>query len=231
MSMRNVVPAIVVGMLFTFATAVIHAETVWDAYDDYAITQASDNTSSNTWQFFTVSEGANTGYSLMDSFGNIGYTHNVLKSSAYGDYPCIGKNTTQGALCANPGPSGSAVAIGWKSGLAGTVNVNYSFSITSLQDGNGTTYALYAEGADSALKSGTITTGGASGTISGSTSIAYGKMLYLQLGPNFKGGTTDYFSDYSAITFSVSQVPEPSSIALLSMTALSLLCYAWRKRK
>lgn len=221
--------ALLFGIMAIMASAV-QAET-WDAYGDYAITQAGDNAATKVWQFFSVSDGANTGYELMNSFGNVGYGYNMLKSTTYGDYPCIGKNTAQGTICANPGPSGSAVAIGWKNLSSGTVTVDYNFSISQLQNGNGVTYALFGENAASPLKSDTLAASTSSGPITGTTSVATGKMLYLQLGPNYKGNGNDYYSDYSAITFSVSQVPEPSTIALLSMTLVSLLCYAWRKRK
>jgi hypothetical protein len=230
MSRRNAVLVIVAGMMFLVAPNALQADLVWDVYDDYAITQASDNGPGHVWQFFEVAEGANTGYTWMDSFGGNYYGYDMLTLSTLGTYPSIGKSTAMGGMGVNPGDGGAAVAIGWQSPIAGTANVDDSFAIYQQQAGNGVTYALFEEGGTSPLESGILAGGANSGTITGTASIASGKMLYLQLGPNYHGGGTDYYSDYSAVVFNVSHVPEPGALVLLSTSVLGLLAYAWRKR-
>jgi hypothetical protein len=47
-------------------------------------------------------------------------------------------------------------------------------------------------------------------------------------GPNWRPACVTYFDDFS---FNGSPVPEPSTLALLAIGAVSLLAYAWRRRR
>ncbi len=226
MLVRGVLQTIVLGMVFIIGTHTAQA-TVWDAYSQYNTTS---NSATDVWQYLTVSEGANSGYSLMGTYGYCGFAASTGWQDAT-SVPFIGKsaNYTNG-LYVLPGETTEAAVIGWKSPLTGTVNVDYSFSITKLVEGE-ITYALYREGDEVGLplESGTRTT--SSGTIEGTVSIAYGKMLYLQLGPSYAGGGNDFWYDDSVVTFTVSGIPEPSSLMLMASGIIGLLAYAWRKHK
>lgn len=226
MSVRDVLQTVIFGMVIIVGTHTAQA-TVWDAYSQYSTTS---NSATDVWQYLTVSEGANSGYSPMGTYGYCGFAASTGWQDAT-SVPFIGQSASYtNGLYILPGEATEAAVIGWKSPLAGTVNVDYSFSISKLVSGE-ITYALYREGDDASLplQSGTRTT--SSGTIEGTVSIAYGKMLYLQLGPSYQNTTTDFWYDDSIVTFTVSGIPEPSSLMLMASGIIGLLAYAWRKRK
>jgi hypothetical protein len=224
MSVRCILQTVVFGMVFTIGLAAAQAD-VWDAYSQY---NTVDNTTANVWQYLSVPEQTNTGYSLLPSYGWDGMAAQTGWFSGVG-CPVVAKDAS--SLYVIPGPAGTAAVIGWKSPIAGTVNVEYSFSISALSYGE-RTYALFMEDASTPLQSAALLAGGASsGTITGTTSIASGKMLYLQVGPYELGGPHDFYFDDSHVSFSVTYVPEPSTLVLLTCGLIGLLAYAWRKPK
>jgi hypothetical protein len=53
-------------------------------------------------------------------------------------------------------------------------------------------------------------------------------MLYLKV----NDGTMNNWYDTTGVSFTVTEaVPEPSSVVLLAFGVISLLAFAWRKRK
>lgn len=223
MTVRGVLQTAVFGMVFAVGVAAAKAET-WDAYTQY---NTGSNTTTDVWQYLSVPETTNTGYSFLDTYGYSGATGIVGWNT--GGAPFVGTSVSD--LYVLPGPSGAAAVIGWKSPISGTANVDYSFSISALSGGD-RTYALFREGDSTPLASSALLAGGASiGPITGTTSIASGKMLYLQLGPKEQGGAHDFWFDDSGVAFSVSHVPEPSTLWLLTYGLIGLLAYAWRKKK
>jgi hypothetical protein len=231
MSVRSVLQMIVLGATFAIGLSAAQAET-WNLYSDWNITSAADNTANSRWQFLGVTEGANTGYSLLNTyFKERPYSgFNQLTGSAA--YPAIGQNPSYtDGLFSSPDLTRAAV-YGWKNLDATTtiVNLDYYLHKTSTS-GNGITYALYETGGSTPLASGTITgTSPVNGSLT-NISVASGAMLYFQVGPNYKGGSTDNYYDENICNLTVTSTPEPSAMMLLASGLVGLLCYAWRKRR
>jgi hypothetical protein len=234
---RSIVRFVACVAVSMVSLAVARADmTTWDAYSGFS---SSANNSSQTWQYMKATTGANNDYELLPLFATVDVGFGAWRSAVADPdntfLPYIGLNNGEiqlhpGDLTAGaPYTSGKAAAvIGWKSPVAGLVLASFSLADRNpAQGSDGVSYALFEQGNAVALTSGTINNGGASGTIDVSNiPVSLGQMLYLEIGPR-----TSINADWTGVTFSVTTIPEPSAFVLLSLGAVSLLAYAWRKRK
>jgi hypothetical protein len=128
----------------------------------------------------------------------------------------------------------TAPVIGWKSPITGAVNV--SFSLTDL-DGGGYTddnttaqfYGVeyYLWNGNTSITSGYMPNGQTTGTLTASNlSVSAGGMIYLMVSPYIHNWSAD-----TAVTFTVTQTPEPAAMTLLAAGAIAMLLYAWQKRR
>lgn len=220
---------------YALASPAMASTMTWNAYDDF-ISGPTAQSSSNVWQYLQNADGDNnSGYIFLNKWAYTGAGVAGWRSTSPDDvWFFVAKNTANSEVRVSPWGTASqaklASTIAWKSPVAGTVNA--SFTVTD-RDGNnsadGVQYWLYKGGAGNAdyLEKGIVGIGGTSGVITHSNiSVAEGDMLYLRVGPN-----VTYYNDLTGISFSVTAVPEPNTLALLGVGLVSLLCYAWRKRK
>ena len=231
--MRPRFVCVVVAIVLASVASVQADTTSWDAYTGF---NSTSNTASDLWQYMGAPQGTNSGYWLLPVYGAFpgGMLGNAWQNS--GDFPAVG--AVSGEIRVQPELPGwaSAAVIGWNSPITG--NVAVSFSLTDLDAGangpgdhptyDGVTYNLFRAGDTTALSSGYVANGGASGTIDVSNvAVSAGTMLYLQIGP----GTINHWYDTTGVSFTVTQTPEPSTIVILLTGVIGLLAYAWRKRK
>jgi hypothetical protein len=231
MNRKCLVPSFV---LVAFLVAGLQADTsTWDAYSQFNF---ESNTASDTWQYLQVAPGVNGDYSLFGATASSG-AWNVWQpsSSTFPEFPFVGKSSdyTTG-LTGHPADpvsgSNSAFAVGWKAAAAGAYNVK--FSVASNWSGvgpevDGIAYWLFRQGDTAALSSGTLANMTGTGLLSvNGISVAAGDMLYLQVGPGAYNSC-----DQSLVSFTVTTVPEPSTIILVAAGLIGLLAYAWRKAK
>jgi len=205
-----------------------NAET-WDAYSGF---HAADNVATARWQYmYTATAGQNADYQLLDAYSS---SQGWYRSSDTYSLPFV--KTDNGEVQIHPGGNANweaASVLAWKNLNANTETVNVSFSLadrdsSAYQFSDGIEYWLYSTTSSDFLKHGFMDNGGATGTITTDTpvSVAGGGMLYLQIGPRA------YIDcDMTGVTFSVTSVPEPTSLIMLLAGVFGLLAYAWRKRK
>lgn len=218
--------------IICFASVATVQATVWDAYTEF---NSTTNDSANVWSYYRVVPGANTTYQLLSSYGTFPYQAHNGWNSAASAFPSVGVDS--GEMRLQP-EIGAAAVIGWNSPITGTVDA--SFSVFDMDLGangagdwpgvpyDGVGYNLFKVGDVTPLATGYVVNGGTSGTINVSgISVTAGDMLYLQVDPS----AANNWYDYTGATFTISEVPEPSTMILLSCGLISLLAYAWRKRR
>lgn len=223
-----------VTVAFCALVSPVAASMTWNAYNDF-IAGPTAQSSSNVWQYLqNPAHDVNSGYTLFDKWAATGAGVDGWTSTSPDDvWFFVAKDTTNGELRVSPWGTNplttQATVIGWKSPIAGVVNASFSVADRNPANGDGVRYWLYKGGAaDSAwLEKGSVANGGDSGTIvHNSISVSTGDMLYLRVDPN-----AAYYCDLTGVTFSVTSVPEPSTVVLLFTTVAGLLAYAWRKRR
>jgi hypothetical protein len=209
------------------------ATETWNAYDGF-IAGPTAQSSSNVWQYLqNPAHDVNSGYTLFDKWAATGAGVDGWTSTSPDDgWFFVAKDTVNGEIRVSPWGSDAsttrAAVLAWKSPIAGLVNASFSVTDRNPANGDGVRYWLYKGGADGSawLEKGSVANGGDSGTIvHNSISVSTGDMLYLRVDPN-----SNYYSDLTGVTFSVSSVPEPGTLVLLGAGLAGLLCYAWRKR-
>lgn len=223
----------VAAVVLVASVASVRADTsTWDAYSDFSSTS---NTASDTWQYMRAeASGTNGGYSRFGTYQNNAYYGMMWTNGAD-----EGIQTVGGQMGATPG-NGPASVIAWMApqNLVGnTVDVSFSVTEISTQPDSdtiprdGMDYHLFVDGNATELAGGYVAGMGTTGTINvPGIAITPGQKLYLQFGM----GTVNYWYDHAGADFTVTgevAVPEPSAMILLSCGLLSLLAYAWRKRK
>jgi hypothetical protein len=125
-----------------------------------------------------------------------------------------------------PGPSSTVGTIGWLSPITGTVTLTYSITdVTNRPANDGATYTLFVNGGAS-IDSGVLAEG-ATHSYSANVAVVAGDIVALGIGPH--GAPAN--DDIQITGLTVSAVPEPGAITLLACGLVSLLAYAWRKRK
>lgn len=216
--------------IICFASVVTVQATVWDAYTEFSSTS---NTASDTWQYMRADvSGTNGSYSSY-----LAYTENPYYGMMWTFGADDGVGTIGSQMLATPAV-GPASVIAWMApqDLVGNT-VDVSFSVTELSTEpdseviprDGMDYHLFVDGNATELAGGYVAGMATTGTINvPGITITPGQKLYLQFGM----GTVNQWYDHAGVDFTVTgTVPEPSSIVLLSCGLLSLLAYAWRKRK
>lgn len=222
----------VAAMMVLAAATMAHA-TFWDAYTDF---NSTSNVDTDTWQYMAIDDGEGSEYYLLPQYSTFPYqSYNGWNAGS--NFPAIGASA--GEIKAQMDPTVDAV-LAWMSPGSGTVTA--SFSIADDDYGangagdhsdvpyDGVNYILYQSGNTTPLAEGYVANGGASGTITVSDiSVTSGSKLYLHIGD----GEYNNWYDTTAVTFSVqgSVVPEPSCIVLCAGGLISLMAYAWRRRK
>jgi hypothetical protein len=214
------------------ASAAVGQATVYDAYTQF---NSDQNDPGNLWSYYGVTEGTNDTYWVAAT--KCPFPGGVSPINAWclgwDAFPAVG--IQDGELKVHPA-EGTALAIGWKSPATGTVNA--SFLVHDLNAGadgagdhatyDGVSYSLFKGGVAAPLASGYVANGGTSGLIDvKGISVGNGDKLYLQIGDAEK----NHWYDFTGVSFSVSEVPEPSTVVLLACGLAGLVAYAWRKRK
>lgn len=203
----------------------------WDAYAEFSYTT---NTSDSTWQYMSVTDGNNSGYALLANH----YTGNDAgwKDSPTA-MPIVG--VSGNAVWMLPYVSGTtpiAAALAWKSPVTGMVDVAFSVSDVNYSNpidptDNGVNYALFKQDLATALYSDTIDPVGSTGTITvPNVPVSAGQKLYFQVGPRYAGSSRDFWWDGTAVTFTVTSVPEPAAIMLVVTGMIGLVVYSWRRQ-
>lgn len=235
--MRRKILCVAAVALVASVASVEADTTTWDAYAGFHTT---DNSASQTWQYMeTTTVGVNGSYTLLPTYGTTAY-HGVGWNGAAGSQTDV-TGVTDGTIKVSPywnSPnSPRAPVIAWKSPGAGTVNVSFAVQeLSGVSDSttiprDGLDIHLFQQGNPTELAGGYLPGAGSIPltTITG-LSVTPGQMLYLQAGP----GTVNHWYDWAAVQFTVTgdvSVPEPSTLVMLTCGVLSLLAYAWRKRK
>ncbi|MBN1853092.1 MAG: PEP-CTERM sorting domain-containing protein [Pirellulales bacterium] len=223
---RYLCVALAAVMSLAIDISTTQAGLVWDALDDFSTTS---NTSSDTWQyFFNDGSNPNTNYSLFPNYGEVSGTGGMVgwHRDLNGHFVGLNSITTPTELVLHPYIFPTTAGVAWKSPITGTVDIEFSLTDRGLDWGDGVTYRLYKSGVDTALSSGTVVNGGATGTISvDDVSVSSDDMLYLVVGPN-----GDPAWDSTGASFTISEIPEPSTALLFGSGLLSLVFVAWRRR-
>jgi hypothetical protein len=218
------------------------ATVTWDAYNDF-IAGPTDQAVTNRWQYLYNTQGDNnSGYTMLERWGSNGdgvagdgWTTTTPSDTWHNEL--VAKDTVNGEIRVHPFREPSAgnpdltATIGWLSPITGVVNAAFSLTDRDGNGGDGVGYWLYKSGDanDAYLKKGVLDNGPdwTSGVITkDNISVQQGDMLYLRVGA--RGG---YGWDLTGVTFTVTSVPEPTSLALAGFGLFGLLAYAWRKRK
>jgi hypothetical protein len=203
---------------------------IWDAYTDYSGTQSSDS----VWQYLYMpnQDGTNGPYTPFDHYVDVtnppyrylawdeggAYSHYFFKMLGVPPTPDVPDILSDFGV-----PVTNVLA--WRSPIDGVVDITIK---VRKQAGEG-------QAADYAFFQGTDATPLTSGSVSDLTGVTHtftnvpvlvGSMFYLHTDPG------EWINaDQTGVSFTVTTVPEPGTLVLLSGGLVGLLAFAWRKRK
>ena len=226
----------------------VQATTIWDAGTDMynSFVPGPATNPNGPWSYGTAvdTSGTITSFSTTDAgMGNQMFWNGV---DGYGStaMPMIAVNTNSVALneggtwtfnlapkeiAMQPGNSGSnSVSVRWTAPAAGTYNVAATWTNIANGGGDGVDAILAQNGTSlfSALVHTTSSTTEAYATTSKTLTLAEGDTLDFLV-----DRLTNYNGDSMSLDATVTSAPEPSAMVLLAAALLSLLAYAWRKRR
>ena len=218
-----------VGLLLFVQAGIANATVVYNANDDFSLTNGNPNgvwtygqtdfakvypgtpgyVMTTPWNWESRTDG--NGPVNIDAWGMAGgadpqVTHNG-SGAPISDFGC-----TWGANDIVLDCYGGAAIVQWKAPVAGTAVANVTFgalSVTTYEGFNGVVVKT-ADGSGGVTWSDTFT-------------VNAGDCIAFATG----GSSLTVFHE----TITVTSIPEPSTVVLLGSGLFGLLCYAWRKRK
>lgn len=211
--------------VFFLGIATVQASILWDANAEFNTT--GTQTSSDRWQYAYVGNEVNGPYNLETWVSGDSAWHG---DDGGNKTDTIYSSSTAFYIC--PGPSNTVGAVGWLSPITGTADIAYTLIDDTVRSGgeaDGASYNVWKEGVGTALESGVLGEGAThSGSVTG-ISVSVGDKLWLMVGPHgYNSGDDIRVTGFTITGF---PAPEPSTFVLLGCGIISLLAYAWRKRK
>jgi hypothetical protein len=132
--------------------------------------------------------------------------------------------TPPGAMTMAPGPGTRGSVLRWTAPAAGVYSISADFLGTDTQ---GTTSDVHVEFNGTSLYSDYINGYQDGKSYSGVANINAGDILDVFVGNGVNGNE---ISDTTRVAFTITVVPEPSTIVLLSVGVISLIAYVWRRQ-
>ncbi len=199
---------------------------IYNAVDDFS---DSVNSEGSTWSYRAASDGVRDGsYGLLGTNAEPGLwspATPIWRGS--GNYPGIAVNRTgdeidwignenyfawpDQTIWMHPPENPGFVALTWRAPEAGIVSIDFSIRDIDGNDGDGVVWYLDLNTAAGELASGSLSNGASIGgqQVNG-VNVEAGDRIHLLI--NRKGG---YIYDSTAVTATITMVPEPSSVGLL----------------
>jgi len=206
--------------------------TTWDAAADFS----GNNNPNGVWSYgwFPTSNSNDFNYDTIYTYINSGYSGSCwcgpFHSANDQWYPFIAQNQINEVnpwgilpwhLWMHPGPDGEASVLRWTAPTAMVVSVVGDFTPG---DQGIMPLAIYQDG----NLNQPLWTGVDSGAYNFNVSVAQGDTLDFCVDVNTTYG---FWCGSTGIDLAISETPEPGTLSLLGIGAVSLLAYAWRRRR
>jgi len=227
MNRKSIRVVFVLALIFIGGLQAAHAE-VWDAYTQYNTTGVQSST--DVWQYLSMpGQTGNGPYTPMATYLDVDLPPLYHLWGAAPDFSTTyyAKISTWPDIRSDFGADVTG-SLAWRSPIDGFVDLTFTVR-KQLDGGDGANYALYRDTDSTPLASGSI--GGAVNSTTGPISftnvpVSQGTTFYLNTAP---GSGIAY--DTLGVTFTVTQVPEPGTIAILCSGLAGLLVFVRRKLK
>jgi hypothetical protein len=231
---RRVICAMCAAVLIVAGGVQSARAVTWDAYTDWNITGVQ--TSTDVWQYLFMQgqPGTNGPYTAMGHFVDVvGTNYRYLAWDEDGTYShyffkMLGVPPTPDVpdILSDFGASYTNV-LAWRSPIDGVVDLSFIVR-KQTNGGTGGNYALFQDSDATPLVTGSIT--GELDNTSGPVTftnvpVSVGTTFYLHTSPG-----TQINSDQMGVTFTVTEVPEPGTLAVLSSFLAVLVGYGLRRR-
>jgi hypothetical protein len=224
------------GVMMLAQTNVASAGMIWNAYADLG----SSNPSNTVWTYGWANSSTSAAFDLYQDLNEVEPTYvggaNMLmrwQQSSTSD-PCIVKNFSSSPITVAPwGNNGVEFKTNKLFMYGGPATAVLSF--TAPTDGSYSVAANITQteftGTVGVVKN--MTTVGSGATLSSSSLQQGDTFSYSQVLSLSTGETISFFNTGNGVdlTATISQVPEPTSFALITTGIFGILAYAWRKRK
>lgn len=246
---RSVCLMIGLALVCCLATVVSPAmATTWDASAGYPTSYTNPN---GVWSYGykTAFNGTFSPYAFEEYTGDGLYQFHSPPSGYDITKGWIAKNPASTPLLAgnyyaangidmHPGSAGEATTIRWTSPINGTVDVSATWAIYSgwgapagwiaWNDTPWFVVSMLGNGVPGSESDPGVTGWPYAGSYNAALPVNVGTTIDIMVdwGPDNNWG-----GDCTGITFSISQVPEPSSLAALGVGAMSLLGLVWRRKR
>jgi hypothetical protein len=202
---------------------------VWDAYTDYSSTQSS----TSVWQYLDMAgQGTNGPYRTMGTYQDIplsGYNYLLWDYDGHAtNY--FGKIVGLVPDLRSDFSTDATNVLAWRSPIDGYVDLTFSVRKQISEDYYDALYALYKDNDSTPMSSGSIAGNMTDGSLNTHTftnvPVAVGTTFYLHTSPG-----ANIYTDTLGVSFTVTSVPEPGTLVLLSCGFMGLLAFVWGKRK